>query len=395
MKLHKAHTLRILYFFLFCCTASWLPLFAEFCKNKGLTEIQTSIVLSVTPVMMFVVQPLYGMMADKIGYKKTMLIASFFSSISYLGYLYKQDFAWLVVVTVFMSLFYNTTQPVMDSLSLQLARADKRFSYGSLRIAGAAGWVVTGIVTGQIIDAININMLFVVSAISMFLVFLFTNLLQNDTGEKSSPGESSFKYFKHVVTNRTLMFLLLCVFLVSTFATTIWNFYAIYMKENGASSSLVGYGISFQGLCELPLFYFSARIIFRLGLKTTLIITVIATAIRLILYNVTKNPVAAIPIEMLHGFSWSLFWVACVEYVNKLVAEKWMATGQSLLYAAYFGVGAIAGNFWTGYLSEKMKIADIFLLNSIAVFAVAIMLFVFMKKKISSNHLTTDSSQPA
>lgn len=331
--------------------------------------------------MMFVVQPLYGMIADNIGYKKTMLVSSFFASISYLGYLYVQHFGWLIFITVFMSLFYNTIQPVMDSLSLRLVRTDKRFSYGSLRIAGAAGWAITGIITGQVIDSININMLFVVSAISMFLVFMFSWFLQNTVAQEIADNETSFKDFKKVITNRSLLFLLLCVFLVSASATTIWNFYSIYMKENGASASLVGLGLSLQGLCELPLFYFSAKIIARFGLKPTLIVTVIATTIRLLLYSVVKNPIAAIPIEMLHGLSWSLFWVACVEFVNKLVNEKWMATGQSLLYAAYFGAGAIVGNYWTGYLYDAhLKIADIFRLNSGIVCIVAIMLFFFLKR---------------
>jgi MFS transporter, PPP family, 3-phenylpropionic acid transporter len=380
MKLNKANTVRILYFFTFCCTASWLPLLADFCKNHGLSGTQISLILSITPLMMFVVQPIYGIIADKIGYKRAMIVASLFASISYLGYLYKQDFGWLIFVTIFMSLFYNTTQPVLDSLSLQLAREDKRFSYGTLRIAGAAGWSVTGIITGQMIDAININMMFVVSTISMFLVFIFSWFLQKDSTDEKETGENSYKYLKEVISNPSLIFLLVCVFLVSVSATTIWNFYSIYMKENGASASLVGYGLSFQGLCELPLFYFSAKIISKLGLKTTLIITVLATTLRLVLYSLITNPIAAIPIEMLHGISWSLFWVACVEYVSKLVNEKWTATGQSLLYAAYLGIGAITGNYWTGWLSEKnMKIADIFLLNSGIVFVVAILLLLFIK----------------
>ncbi|MFI5132499.1 MAG: MFS transporter, partial [Chitinophagales bacterium] len=193
---------------------------------------------------------------------------------------------------------------------------------------------------------------------------------------------NAYKNLKDVVNNRSLLFLLFCVFLVSASATTIWNFYSIYMKENGASASLVGYGLSFQGLCELPLFYFSAKIIARLGLKTTLVITVLATTIRMLLYSVIKNPIAAIPVELLHGLSWSLFWVACVEFVNKLVNEKWTATGQSLLYAAYFGAGAIAGNYWTGYLSGnlKMRISDIFLFNAGIVLGVVILLLLFLKK---------------
>jgi MFS family permease len=99
---------------------------------------------------------------------------------------------------------------------------------------------------------------------------------------------------------------------------------------------------------------------------------------------------------MLHGFSWSLFWVVCVEYVNKLVDEHWMATGQSLLYAAYFGAGAIAGNYWTGFLSaNNMRIAEIFLLNSAIVFAVAIILLLFLKKTRADKPVAADAAKPA
>jgi PPP family 3-phenylpropionic acid transporter len=333
---------------------------------------------------MFAVQPLQGMMADKFGYKKTLLIASFFSSAAYLGYLQTGGYSWLIMVTVVMSVFYNTLQPVLDSLSLQLAKKDSKFSYGTLRIAGAAGWSFTGIITGQVIDAANINMIFVVSFSSMFLVFLFCFLLKEDEKEMPVLETNSFKNVSGVFRNRALLFLLFCVFIISAGATTIWNFYSTYMKENGASASLVGYGLSLQGLCELPLFYFSAKIIQKFGLRVTLVITVMATVIRLLLYSVIKNPIAALHVEMLHGFSWSLFWVVCVEYVNKLVDEHWLATGQSLLYAAYFGAGAIAGNYWTGYLYDAgLKISQIFLLNAGVVFGVVLVIIIFMRNNKS------------
>ena len=202
--------------------------------------------------------------------------------------------------------------------------------------------------------------------------------------KQEAAAENAYSNIWGVIKNPSLLFLLLCVFLVSVGATTIWNFYSAYMKENGATDSLVGYGLSFQGLCELPLFYFSARIILRLGLKTTLIVTVLATTVRMLLYSITKNPYAALPIELLHGFSWSLFWVVCVEYINKLVDERWLATGQSLLYAAYFGIGAIAGNYWTEYfLSKGMKVSEVFLINAGLVFGVAVLLIFFFKKKSS------------
>ncbi len=281
-----------------------------------------------------------------------------------------------------MAIFYNTIQPLLDSLSLKMVKTNPAFSYGTLRIAGAAGWAFTGIVVGHYIDTINTTVIFIFSAISMLLTFIFSFSLKPDGEKEASSASYSFKNIKEVFGNKVLIFLLICVFFISAGATTIWNFYSIYMKENGASASLVGYGISFQGLCELPLFYFSAKIIGRFGIRTTLLITVFATALRLLLYSLVKNPNAAILIEILHGISWSLFWVVCVEYVNMLVREDWRATGQSLLYAAYYGAGAIAGNFWTGYLYDtKMKVAQIFLLNAGIVSIVGLFIWVFMKKQ--------------
>ena len=126
MKISEVLRLRILYFLVFCCTASWLPILADYCKNKGLSGKEISIILSTTPLLMFLVQPLYGTVADKWGYKKCLVISTFFSAVSYLGYLANGGFTWLVFVTVSMSFFYNGIQPILDSLSIQLTKRDRK-----------------------------------------------------------------------------------------------------------------------------------------------------------------------------------------------------------------------------------------------------------------------------
>src|SRR6267142_3280273 len=155
MVISEANRLRLLYFLVFCCTASWLPIFADYLKERGLSGIRIGVILSVTPFMMLFVQPFYGMLADRIGYKKCLLWSSMFASVTYCFYLFAGSFAYLFMVTVFMSLFYNTLQPLLDSLSLSLAKQNPAFSYGTLRIAGAAGWAFTGTLVGHYIDALN------------------------------------------------------------------------------------------------------------------------------------------------------------------------------------------------------------------------------------------------
>jgi hypothetical protein len=48
MKISEANRLRILYFLVFCCTAAWLPIFANYLKGDGFTGIRIGIILAIT-----------------------------------------------------------------------------------------------------------------------------------------------------------------------------------------------------------------------------------------------------------------------------------------------------------------------------------------------------------
>ena len=365
MKFSEANKLRALYFWAFCCQAAWAPILADYLRHHGLNGFDSAVILNIIPVMFFLVQPLSGMISDRMGYKKSLLVACAGAALFFMAYNLHGGLWYLFFITIFMALFYNSVQPVLDSLALKLEKSNPNFSYGGLRIAGAAGWSLTGIINGYLIDGLSMNVIFFLSAISMVFTFLFALSLKNPTVATSKKSNVSIKTLASVLQNKKLPFILVAIIFVSVGATAIWNFYSIYMKENGADATLVGYGLSFQGLCELPLFYFSATIINKIGLRKAMLLTVFTTVLRLLLYSLIKNPHVAIAIEVLHGISWSLFWVVCVEVVNKWVHEDKRATGQSLLYASYFGIGAIAGNFWTGYLQDKhLPVSQIFLLNA-------------------------------
>ncbi len=216
MNISQANRLRILYFLVFCCTASWLPIFADYLKERHLRGIQTAIVLSAIPVLMFLVQPFYGFLADRIGYKVCLIVSTFFCSISYLFYLFTElSFGFILAITIGMSLFYNSIQPFLDSLSLELSEKNPSFSYGTLRIAGAAGWSFMGIIVGQSIDLTNSTIIFAFSAVSMFLCFLF--ILGVESNKKVIENQSSlFSFPKELFFNKDLMLLLSIVVLLGS-----------------------------------------------------------------------------------------------------------------------------------------------------------------------------------
>lgn len=381
MKLSEAVKLRILYFLAFSCTAAWQPLFADYLNSRGIADFRMALLLAITPLLMFVVQPFYGMLADRFGYRKCLLVSSLFASAGFSLYLFDGGFIYLFIVTIAMSVFYNSTQPLLDALSLTFIQKKPSLSYGSLRIAGAAGWAFTGIIVGHYIEVLSMQVIFTSSAISMLLTFVFTFLLHVDKEKDAFTEKFSFtKDLNEIISNNRLLILLFCVFLVYAASTPIYYFYSIYLKQNGATQSFVGFALSWQGLCELPFFYFSARIINKIGVRTTLLVAVFATAVRLVLYNVVHNPYFVLPIELLQGVGWSLFWAASVEMVNGLVRQELRATGQSLLTGVMLGAGAIAGNTWASYLhGREIPVSQIFFLNAGVVLVIGTLMMIILK----------------
>ena len=356
--------IRLSYFLVFCCTAAWLPLLADYCVERGLQPLQVSLILSITPLSMFLFQPFAGFLADRFGYKRTLSATTLLAAFSYLGFLVARQFWSVALVTVAMSLFYNAVQPILDSISLKWIQKDHRLSYGKLRVAGALGWSVTGLINGQLIEHIDLSVIFWISFTTMLLCFFSVLQLPATRDEEVALEKLELKGAFHLLGNTRFLMFLLAVFFISTAGTVIWNYYSLFLKTKGADQSWIGYGLSLQGLCEIPFFYFSAWIIARWGLKKVLLITILSTALRLFLYGWVDSYKWVLPIELLHGISWSLFWVVSVEFVERLVPAQWLATGQSLLYAAYYGIGAIAGNLWAGYLLDAgSALPSVFQLN--------------------------------
>ena len=113
--------------------------------------MQIGVALGITPLTMLCVQPFYGLLADKLGHRQSLLGSSFLEAVSFFSFLFNGNYTYLLATTVCMSVFYNAIQPILDSLSLRLVEQDPAFSYCSLRVAGAM-WASTDIVIGYLID---------------------------------------------------------------------------------------------------------------------------------------------------------------------------------------------------------------------------------------------------
>ena len=364
--------LRAAFLFGFASLSSWMPVFNMWLEDCGLKGTQIGYVAAIPWITMLIVQPLWGIFADKYGKLRSFRISVItailiFSLFPFIG----SGIVPIALMTLTLALFNNPVLPLLDSMALDHIDERQNISYSNIRFWGAPGYGLGAVLTGWLIPVFGIKVAFFTAA--LFLVLALLSLQWFAPAKVKRKGiDLEFKNLAHILPDKILLVFLFVIIVVSIGQSAITFFLSLYMREIGASSRIIGTAIGVQGFSELPFYFIGAWLLYRMKPEIVVTIAIFATAIRLFLYSINSNPNLVIFIETMNGMTWTLLWIASVEYINKLIPAKWRTTGQSLLWAAYFGAGAIFGNVISGRLYETMPMQRVYAINSFMIIIIAV-----------------------
>ena len=378
--------LRIVYLFAYACAVCWVPVLSLYYKKAGIDAFHIGILASIPPAILFIVQPFWGLWADLVGRKKLLIIVMCLSATVFLFFPQHGSFAHLFILTLALGIFWSTVHPLVDCITLDMVSDRGEHEFSLFRMWGSIGWCAGSLIMTYI--NLSDNLVFNFRLASGFLLIsLLVVVSLNPPKSSVTANEFQLKItdVRELFKNTQITSFLVIILVMAILSTPIWYFTSILYSDIGASSSMISLVFGLQGLCEIPFFFLANRIIKRFGLQQVLIFTFYIIVIRSILYAVAPSPRWAIWIELLQGISWSLMWVCCIEYVNEIVPAHWRATGQSLLWAVFFGAGTIIGNILTGYLYSIIPIQKVFLYNGFGMLLFSVLMTFLLKRKLSQN----------
>lgn len=79
---------------------------------------------------------------------------------------------------------------------------------------------------------------------------------------------------------------------------------------------------------ELPFFFLSGRIIKRIGHINAMSLVLLGFGIRFLLYSILSNPWWVLPIEMLNGITFGIFYATMASYASIVAPPGTEATLQ-------------------------------------------------------------------
>nr|KAG5696510.1 hypothetical protein BaRGS_021046 [Batillaria attramentaria] len=131
---------------------------------------------------------------------------------------------------------------------------------------------------------------------------------------------------------------LFVVFVFGVFYGSV-TFVLWFIVELGAPPQLFGLCVVSSVILEVPTFFFSGRLIRRLGPVPCLCVSIATMSTRLLAYSLLGNPWLVLLIEPLHGVTFGLMLSSATTYASIVSPPGMSATTQGLVGGILFGSG--------------------------------------------------------
>ncbi len=266
-------------------------------------------------------------------------------------------FYWVILC---YALLYMPTIALSNSIAFsQMVDPGKQFPW--IRVFGTLGWIVAGLIIGQMNIEKTSTTFYLAASISGILGLLSFGLPNTapkaSTGDASSAfGTEAFVLFKE----RPYLVFFIAAILVCIPLSFYYGFANPFLNEihleNAASKMTLGQVSEAAFILAIP-FLFN-----RIGVKKMLLMGMTAWILRYLFFangNTGSNAWMLYTGIILHGICYDFFFVTGYMYTEKKAGDKIKNAAQGLFTFATYGVGMFIGTWFSGFTVDKYKMGDL------------------------------------
>lgn len=367
---------KAVFFLFYAGLACFVPYLSLYFKRLGFSGEQVGFLMGVAPFVTLLSAPVWGGLSDAVRRHKAVLLISLVGGmIAVCGYFITELFLGLVTVVVLFSFFRAPQMPLLDRSVLELLGQDRN-RYGNIRFWGTLGWGVASPIGGYLWARYGIDS---IAGIYIGCIAVMTVLcIRVPIVQRMRP--LPFWQGVRVLGGRAwIVFLIGC--LIGGMGFAFAHIYlSIYLEEIGAPDWWLGAIMPLGIATELVVMMFMYRLLEKVSPLITFQAGMGLLLLRLVLYSLCDEPWQAAAIQTLHGVSFGLLWLSVVNYAHRLAPPGLEATGQSLAFSMFFGLGRGLGAGLAGPLYEHFGVHSMYGCGAGLVFGGLIFMAAFGKK---------------
>jgi len=363
----------------FAALGSVLPFLSLLLQMSHLTYAEIGIIFMVGSIFPVLLQTLWGTLADRIGRKKIITLATIAAAIISGLYPYASSFIQFLLLGLLWYTFQAAITTVTPALAMDIAgpvTVGRRF--GRYRISGSIGWIASAATSGLIAESfLGIKTVFYLAAILYLLsaIFIQISIKDQPTRKNETDARGNLRSF---VRNKNFVIFLATIFMANISAATFSYFLSLYIKKLGGSNTIIGWAFSIAAVTEIPCMVYLGALSDKIGRKPLLVAALFSYPLRLFLYTIVSEPYLILPIQLLHGLTFGVFYVASIAFVSDITSES---RGTALgLYNTASYAGSAAGSGLAGVIADNYGL--IIMYQFLTAFSfIPVLLFTVMAKE--------------
>ena len=329
----------VLYGALFAAFGVASPFLPGLLQQDGLKPGALGIVLAAGTAIRLLAGPAGGRLADRLG-RRPIVLAGFTAAAAVIatGYAPARGLPLLLLVSVLHASVLAPLTPVADALTLGSAEAKPGFPYGWVRGAGSAAFIAATLVSGQLVGRHGLGVIVWLNAGLLALAACFAGFVPNKVaGPAAEPAGrgATWTLLKIPVFVR----LMAVAALVGGSHALHDGFEVIRWRSAGLSAADCSMLWSLSVLGEVGVFLLAGPGLLRwLGPARAMMLSAAAGVVRWGAAALTAwFPVMAL-VEPLHGLTFALLHLACMDMIGRVVPAQLAATAQAFYGTIAMGV---------------------------------------------------------
>lgn len=308
------------------------PIATLYRQARGITVFDITFIESISYLLCIILEIPWGIIADKIGYKKTMVFCSGLYFVSKLIFWRADSFGWFLLERVLLSVVCAGISGVDISILYLSAKKDESQKiFGIYNGLGTAG-LLCGALTFAVLIKDNYNLAALLTVLSYGLAMILSLFLTEV--KKSERSVLAFSEFNHLlkqsIKNKwALIFLLMVAIVTQTHQTVTVFLNQIQYEKCGMSSSFIGY-VYIVVVVGGILGVFSHRLTKKIGINQTGLVLIAIIMIACLILSLTDSSVLSVISILLIQIGHGLFAPYQTELQNQQITSSNRATVLSI-----------------------------------------------------------------
>jgi MFS transporter, PPP family, 3-phenylpropionic acid transporter len=366
----------VLYSGLFAAFGVVAPFLPGLLVQDGLDSGEVGVVLAGGTAIRLLAGPFGGQLADRTG-RPVAVLGTFAAaaSVAAMGYAPARGLLPLLLVSVAHAAVLAPLTPIADALTLGSSRCEPRFEYGWVRAAGSAAFIVGLLVSGQLVGLQGLSIIVWLNVGLLALATCFAWMVPNRvTGTRlaglSSQPAGSIRTLLRIPMFRRLMIVAALIggshALHDGFEVIRWRAAGLSTREASLlwASSVAAEVVVFSVL--------GPRLLKRFGPGRSMMLAAVAGVVRWGTAAQTAWFPAMAIVEPLHGLTFALLHLACMEMIGRVVPVGLAATAQSFYATIAMGAISVVVTLASGVLYDRFGAASFWAMAAMCTIALPV-----------------------